>query len=42
MASESTNIELKCSNSACKKLDTYKITFMTDLLGEEHTHGNKQ
>lgn len=36
---KSTEITLKCSNSSCKKLETYKITFATDMIGESHNHG---
>lgn len=35
-ATKSTVIELKCSNSRCKKLDTYRITFMSDLVANGH------
>lgn len=34
----STKVEIKCSNSACKKLETYDIVFLTDLIKEPH-HG---
>jgi phage FluMu protein Com len=35
---KSTVIDLKCSNSSCKKLETYKITFMSDLILKGHSH----
>lgn len=35
---KSTEITLKCSNSSCKKLDTYEITFMSDLILNGHSH----
>lgn len=28
---KSVTITLKCSNSKCKKLETYKVVFLTDL-----------
>lgn len=29
---KSIEVELKCSNSKCKKLETYKIIMMTDYM----------
>lgn len=40
-AVKSTTMELKCSNSKCKKLDTYKIVFISDHMKEEHRHGTE-
>lgn len=33
---KSTTITIKCSNSKCKKLETYKIVFVSDL--PKHSH----
>lgn len=38
---KSTTIELKCSNSKCKALETYKITFMSDLILNGDKHSDK-
>lgn len=42
-AIKSATMELKCSNSSCKKLDTYKIVFLSDYIKthEEKHHGAK-
>lgn len=37
-AESSTTITLKCSNSSCKKLDTYKIVFLSDMMTNGHSH----
>lgn len=39
-ATQTATMELKCSNSKCKKLDTYKIVFLSDYY-EHHKHTTK-
>lgn len=34
----SVNLSLKCANSSCKKLDTYKIVFMSEYHSSSHAH----
>lgn len=38
---KSTEITIKCSNSSCKKLETYKILFATDMDKENHNHAKQ-
>ena len=39
IATKSMNAQLKCSNSKCKKLETYKVVFLTDYIkGHDHYH----
>lgn len=35
----SVSVTLKCSNTKCKKMETYNITFASDL-GESHAHSS--
>lgn len=37
-ATKSATMELKCSNSKCKKLDTYNVVFMSDLYRSQSTY----
>jgi phage FluMu protein Com len=41
-ATQSAVMELKCSNSKCKKLDTYKVVFMSDMIKNGHSHEEKK
>lgn len=34
-ATASASVEIKCSNSKCKKLDTYNIVFISELNKEK-------
>jgi phage FluMu protein Com len=34
--SQSTTIKIKCSNSSCKKLETYKVVYLSEHLKNEH------
>lgn len=38
---KSMSAELKCSNSKCKSLETYNITFMSDMILNGHKHESK-
>lgn len=40
-ATKSTTMELKCANSKCKALDTYKIVFLSDLMKQPKTQEHK-
>jgi len=35
-ATTSSTMELKCSNSKCKKLDTYRIVFISEYHNHDH------
>jgi phage FluMu protein Com len=39
---KSVSLDIKCSNSKCKKLETYTITFMSDLILNGHDHKEKK
>jgi len=36
---KSIEVTIKCSNSKCKKLNEYKIVFMSDHIKKEKHHG---
>lgn len=36
-ADKSTTVTIKCSNSKCKKLETYKIVFLSDYASHRHS-----
>jgi len=40
-ATQSATMELKCSNSSCKKLDTYKVVFISDMYSHNHEETKK-
>lgn len=43
--SKSVSITLKCSNSSCKKLNNYSITFLSDLIDkymEKEEYGRQE
>lgn len=37
LAKNSVTMDIKCSNSQCKKMDTYRIVMLSDYM-KNHTH----